>query len=132
VLHNDVLPFYADRGLRVEAVLTDNGKEYCGTAAHPYELYLALNDVEHRTTRVRHPWANGFVERFHRTVLDEFFRTAFRTTFYESIEALQADLDAWLVHYNQERPHLGYRNHGKRPLDTVNDYLASLREKSVA
>ncbi len=131
VLHNDVLPFYQDRGLAVEAILTDNGKEYCGTDAHPYELYLGLNDVAHRRTRVKHPWTNGFVERFHRTVLDEFFRTAFRTTFYESVEALQADLDAWLVHYNTERPHLGYRNHGKRPLDTINDYLASLREKSV-
>ncbi len=131
VLHNDALPFYANRGLAVEAILTDNGKEYCGTDAHPYELYLALNDVVHRRTKVKHPWTNGFAERFHRTVLDEFFRVAFRTTFYESIEALQADLDAWLVHDNAERPHLGYRNRGKRPLDTVNDYLA-LREKSVA
>jgi transposase InsO family protein len=131
LLHNDVLPFYADRGLHVGAILTDNGKEYCGTEAHAYELYLALAEIEHRTTKVKHPWTNGFVERFHRTVLDEFFRVAFRTTFYESVEALQADLDAWLVHYNAERPHLGYRNHGKRPLDTVTEYLA-LREKSVA
>jgi transposase InsO family protein len=115
----------------VEAILTDNGKEYCGTDAHAYELYLALNEIEHRTTKVKHPWTNGFVERFHRTVLDEFFRSAFRTTFYESVEALQSDLDAWLVHYNAERPHLGYRNHGKRPLDTVTEYL-NRREKSVA
>ena len=127
VLHNDVLPFYRDRGLAVGAILTDSGKEYCGTDAHPYELYLALNDAEHRTTRVRHPWTNGFVERFRRTVLDEFFRTAF----YASAEALQADLDAWLVHYNTERPHLGYRNHGKRPLDTITEHLA-LRERPVA
>ncbi|HSH60537.1 MAG TPA: IS481 family transposase [Acidimicrobiales bacterium] len=132
VLHNDVLPFYAARELPVAAILTDNGKEYCGTEAHPYEIYLALNDIEHRTTRVKHPWTNGFVERFHRTVLDEFFRAAFRTRFYESVVALQADLDAWLVYYNTQRPHLGYRNRGKRPLDTITDYLASLREKSVA
>ncbi len=132
VLHNDALPFYANRGLAVEAILTDNGKEYCGTDAHPYELYLALSGIEHRTTKVKHPWTNGFVERFHRTVLDEFFRVAFRTRFYESVEALQADLDAWLVHDNTERPHLGYRNRGTRPLDTVTDYLSSLREKPVA
>ncbi len=131
VLHNDVLPFYEGRGLAVEAVLTDNGKEYCGTEAHPYELYLALNGIEHRRTKVKHPWTNGFAERFHRTVLDEFFRVSFRTTFDESVDALQDDLDAWLVHYNTERPHLGYRNHGRRPLDTVTEYLA-LREKSVA
>ncbi len=131
VVHNDVLPFYESRQLAVGAILTDNGKEYCGTEAHPYELYLALNDIEHRRTRVKHPWTNGFVERFHRTALDEFFRTAFRTRFYEAVEPLQADFDAWLRHYNTERPHLGYRNHGKRPLDTVTEYLA-LREKSVA
>ncbi len=132
VLHNDALPFYEDRGLAVGAVLTDNGKEYCGTEAHPYELYLALNDIEHRTTKVQHPWTNGFAERFHRTLLDECFRSAFRTRCYESVGAIQADFDAWLAHYNTERPHLGYRNRGKRPLDTIDDYLAALREKSVA
>lgn len=125
VLHNDVLPFYAERELPVAAILTDNGREYCGTDAHPYELYLALNDIQHRKTKVRHPFPNGFVERFHRTALDEVFRTVFRTTFYESVDALQTDFDAWLEHYNTERPHLGYRNHGKRPIDTVKTFLAS-------
>ncbi len=123
VLHNDALPFYQEQGLAVEAVLTDNGREFCGTDAHPYELYLALNDVEHRTTRVRHPWTNGFVERFHRTVLDEFFRTAFRTAFYASVEALQADLDAWLGHYNRERPYLGSRDQERRPWETVERFV---------
>ncbi len=42
-----------------------------------------------------------------------------RETLYESVEALQADLDQWLLHYNTERPHQGYRNMGKRPIDTV-------------
>jgi transposase InsO family protein len=122
-LHNDVLPFYEERGLKVEAVLTDNGREYCGTEAHPYELYLALSDIEHRKTKVRHPFTNGFVERFHRTVLDEFFRSAFRTKMYSSVEELQVDLDGWLLHYNTERPHQGYRNLGKRPIDRINEHL---------
>ena len=72
-----------------------------------------MNDIEHRTIRVGSPRTNGFVERFHRTVLDEFFRHAFRENFYESVEALQADLDRWLVHYNREQPHPGYRNMGR-------------------
>ncbi len=118
LLHNEVLPFYEGEGVRVKAVLTDNGREFCGTDAHPYELYLALNDIEHRKTKVRSPQTNGFVERFHRTVLDEFFRIAFRTTLYESVEALQTDLDKWLKDYNEERPHQGYRNLGKRPMET--------------
>jgi transposase InsO family protein len=119
VLHNDVLPLYRDLGLEVGAVLTDNGREFCGTERHPYELYLALNDIEHRRTKVGTPRTNGFVERFHGTVLEEFFRPALHQKLFESVEALQADLDAWLVHYNRERPHLGYRNQGRRPWETI-------------
>ncbi len=130
VLHNDVLPFYRERGISIGAVLTDNGREFCGKETHPYELYLELNDIEHRRTRVRHPQTNGFVERFNRTVLDEFFRVAFRTKFYESVESLQKDLDAWLVHYNTERPHQGYRNMGRRPIDTINQYLETVRRET--
>jgi transposase InsO family protein len=106
------------------AVLTDNGREFCGTETHPYELYLALNEIEHRKTRVRTPRTNGFVERFNGTVLDEFFRVAMREKVYTSVEALQADLDAWLVHYNTERPHLGYRNQGRRPIKTIQQFVS--------
>jgi transposase InsO family protein len=130
VLHNDVLPFYAERGLVIEKVLTDNGREFCGTETHPFEVYLALNDLAHKRTKVRHPQTNGFVERFHRTVKEEFFEVALRETFYETVEALQADLDRWLLHYNTERPHLGYRNRGKRPIDTINAYLHVTQEAS--
>jgi transposase InsO family protein len=124
VVHNDVLPFYQDKGLQVDAILTDNGREFCGKDTHPYELYLELNDIEHRKTQVRRPQTNGFVERFNRTVLDEFFRIAFRKKLYESVEALQVDLDAWLVHYNTERPHQGYRNQGRRPIETIELFLS--------
>ena len=123
VVHNDVLPFYAKLDLPVKAVLTDNGRESCGTERHPYELYLALNDIEHRKTRVGTPRTNGFVERFHGTVLEEFFMPALRAKLHEGVEALQADLDAWLVHYNRERPHLGYRNQGRRPWETVEPFV---------
>jgi len=128
VLHNDVLPQYKAWGLEVKAVLTDNGREYCGRDHHPYELYLALNDIEHRKTKVRTPRTNGFVERFNRTVQDEFFRPMMRTKLYESTDALQKDLDTWLKHYNEERPHLGYRNMGKRPIDTVKQFIKPVRK----
>ncbi len=127
VLCSDVLPVYKDLGLQVQAILTDNGREYCGKDTHPYELYLALNDIEHRRTKVGRPHTNGFVERFNRTALDEFFGKAFREKFYESVEALQAHLDAWLVHYNTERSHRGYRNMGRRPIETINLYLESVK-----
>lgn len=124
VLHNDVLPFYRNLNLVVGAVLTDNGREFCGTENHPYELYLDLNGIDHRRTKVRTPRTNGFVERFNGTILDEFFRVRLRENFYDSVEALQADLDVWLVHYNTERPHLGYRNMGKRPIETVMSFVS--------
>ncbi len=77
VVHYDVLPFYEAHGLLVKAILTNNGRAYYGTVAHPYERYLELNDIEHFRTKVCSPQTNGFVERFNRTVLDEFFRVVF-------------------------------------------------------
>lgn len=119
VLNNRVLPFFDKERIPINAFLTDNGKEYKGKLEdHPYELFLALNDIEHRFTKVGTPRTNGFVERFNRTILDEFFREAFRKKFYGSVEELQKDLDKWLEHYNRERPHRGYRNNGKRPFET--------------
>lgn len=129
VLHNDVLPFYRQHGLQVGAILTDNGREFCGTPHHPYELYLQLNDIEHRRTQVRRPQTNGFVERFHRSVLDEFFRVALRQKVYTEVVELQRDLDAWLHHYNHERPHLGYRNNGRTPYQTVQRFVQQVRQE---
>ena len=129
VPHNEVLPFYRERQISIKAVLTDNGREYCGTPVHPFELYLDLNDIEHRRAKVRSPKTNGFVERFNATILDEFFRKAFREQFFESVEALQKALDIWLVHYNTERPHRGYRNLGRRPIETINLFIQPERQE---
>jgi len=131
VLHNDVLPQYQEWGLKVKAILTDNGSEYCGTERHAYELYLSLNDIEHRRTKVNRPRTNGFVERFNKTALNEFFRKAFREKFYESVESLQQDFDKWLSYYNTERPHQGYRNNGKRPIDTVKEFIGQGLNKEL-
>ena len=74
-------------------------------------------EVEHRTTQVRRPQSNGFVERLHRTLLDEHFRVLGRTKFYESIQEMQSDLDACLVTYNTKRPHQGRGMNGRTPAD---------------
>jgi transposase InsO family protein len=129
ILHNDVLPQYQEWNIDVSAVLTDNGREYCGTPSHHYELYLELNDIEHRKTQVRRPQTNGFVERFNRTVLDEFFRIKFREKIFETVDALQVELDEWLKYYNYERPHQGYRNLGKRPFDTIKKFIKSVKKE---
>jgi len=120
VLYDRVLPFYGAQELAIEHILTDNGREYCGKPMiHPYQIFLELTEIEHRRTKVATPRTNGFVERFNRTVLDEFFREAFRKKFYGTVEELQEDLDQWLHHYNYERPHRGYRNLGRRPFETI-------------
>jgi transposase InsO family protein len=120
ILYDRILPFYEKHRLPVEAILTDNGTEYRGRPmVHMYEIFLEFNDIEHRTTKVGNPRTNGFVERFNRTLLDEFFRTCFRKKLYESLETLQADLDKWVHGYNYERPHRGYRNMGRRPFETI-------------
>lgn len=116
VLNNDVLPFFEEHGIRVKAVLSDNGREFCGRPdRHPYELFLQLEEIEHRTTRVNRPQSNGFIERFHRTLLDEHIRVTGRTKWYESVEEMQQDLDGYLERYNRKRPHRGRGMEGRTP-----------------
>ena len=83
MLNTDVLSFFEQHKCRLETILSDNGREFCGRKdTHPYELFLQLEEIEHRTTRVRRPQSNGFVERLHRTLLDEHFRIQGRTKWY--------------------------------------------------
>jgi transposase InsO family protein len=128
VLRNEVLPLYAERSLKVENVLTDNGREFCGGEGHPYQIYLDLNEIGHRTTKVRRPQTNGVVERFNRMAAVEFFREAFRRKLYDSVEACQQVLEEWLGSYKRERTHQGYRNMG-RPIERIDEYLENVRKE---
>jgi len=133
ILNDRVLPFYEDHGVTIEHLLTDNGREFCGRELqHPFEINLALNRIEHRRTQVRSPETNGFAERFHRTVKEEFFAVAFRKTFYESVEHLQTDLDAYVEHYNRERAHQGYRTRGRTPYQAFLDGQQETTQDRVA
>jgi transposase InsO family protein len=118
ILNEDVLPFFEQHGARIRAILSDNGREYCGRPDHhPYELFLQLEDIEHRTTKVRRPQSNGFIERLHRTLLDEHFRILGRTKWYEDLEEMQKDLDVYLIEYNTKRPHQGRGMKGRTPYE---------------
>ena len=124
LLYDRVLPFYEALGVSVGAVLTDHGREFCGRPdQHPYELILALEQIEHRTTKVRSPRTNGFVERMNRTLLDECFRVKGRTEWYLSPAEIQRDLDAYLEEYNLRRSHQGYRLQGRTPAQALRDAL---------
>ena len=99
LLNDRVLPFFAEQGMGVIRILTDRGTEYCGKPENQdYQLYLALNDIEHSKTKANHPQTNGICERFHKTILPEFYQVAFRRKIYQSIEELQYDLEnGWCI-----------------------------------
>ena len=110
-------------------MLTDRGTEYCGRVeAHDYELYLGVNGIEHTKTKARHPQTNGICERFHKTILNEFYQVAFRRRLYQSLEELQADLDTWIDSYNTQRTHSGKYCFGKTPMQTFIEGIAVARK----
>ncbi len=116
LMNNNVIPTFEAAKAKIYVVLSDNGREFCGRPdRHPYELFLQLEDIEHRTTKVKRPQSNGIVERFHRTLLDEHFRVEGRKTWFETIEEMQAVLDDYLAGYNQQRPHQGRGMKGRTP-----------------
>lgn len=131
ILNNDVLPFFEKHGISVRTILSDNGREYCGRPDHhPYELFLQLEGIEHRTTKVRRPQSNGFVERMHKTLLDEHFRIMGRKKFYETAEEMQKDLDTYLELYNTRRTHQGRNMKGMTPLQVFKKGLTEARKFS--
>ena len=92
----------------------------------------ALPIFDHSRTKTKSPQTNGIVERFHKTVLDEFYRIAFRKKIYSSIADLQVDLDRWVQSYNEERPHQGRWCFGKTPMQTFLDATPLAKEKMIA
>jgi transposase InsO family protein len=132
LLNDRVVPFFDEHGIALSRILTDRGTEYCGTPErHEYELYLAVEDIDHSRTKAKSPQTNGICERFHKTVLDEFYRVAFRKRIYETIGALQADLDDWMEEYNRARSHQGRWCYGKTPMQTFLDTLPVAKEKLI-
>lgn len=118
-LNDRVLPFYEEHGVRLLRILTDRGTEFCGNReSHEYQLYLALENIDHTRTKAKSPQTNGICERFHRTVQEEFYSVAFRKKLYRTLDELQADLDEWLREYNERREHSGKYCYGKTPMQT--------------
>tara|TARA_R110002096_G_scaffold393793_1_gene588844 strand:+ start:2642 stop:3019 length:378 start_codon:yes stop_codon:yes gene_type:complete len=114
-------------------VLTDRGTEYCGRVEqHDYELYLAVNDIDHTKTKAKSPQTNGICERFHKTILQEFYQVTFRKKVYADIEMLQHDLDEWIRYYNTERTHQGKMCCGRTPMETLEDGKRIWKEKKIA
>ncbi|MBM3600146.1 MAG: IS481 family transposase [Alphaproteobacteria bacterium] len=129
LMNNDVLPTFDAHGISIVAVLSDNGREFCGREdRHPYELFLQLEGIEHKRTRVNRPQSNGIVERLHRTLLDEHFRVEGRRTWFETIEEMQVVLDQYLIDYNTKRPHQGRGMNGRTPITA---FIAGIRKEET-
>ena len=132
LLNDKVLPFYESQQLPVLRILTDRGTEYCGKVEHhDYQLYLAINDIDHTKTKAMSPQTNGICERFHKTILNEFYQVTFRKKLYQTLEELQKDLDEWLSYYNNERTHQGKMCNGRTPVDTLIDGKRVWAEKNL-
>jgi transposase InsO family protein len=132
-LNDQVLPFFQAHKLPVLRILTDRGTEYCGSPEHhDYQLYLAINEIDHTKTKVKSPQTNGICERFHKTILQEFYQITFRKKLYDSIDELQKDLDVWMQYYNNQRTHQGKMCCGRTPMETLIDGKAVWAQKNLA
>ena len=132
MLNDRVVPFFDEHEIPLLRILTDRGTEFCGNREHhEFELYLALEDIDHSKTKARSPQSNGICERFHKTILNEFYQVAFRKKLYHNIEELQTDVDKWIEYYNNERPHTGKYCFGKTPMQTFLDSIQIAKEKII-
>jgi len=127
-----VLPFFEAQKVPVLRILTDRGTEFCGRVeSHDYQLYLAINNIDHTKTKVKSPQTNGICERFHKTLLQEFYQVALRKNLHHDPDSLQRDLDSWLHYYNNERTHQGKMCCGRTPIETFLDGKQIWREKNL-
>jgi hypothetical protein len=74
---------------------------------------------------------NGICERFHKTILDEFYSVAFGKKVYNSINELLADLDQWIDEYNEQMTHSSQYCFGKTPMQTFRDSVHLAKDKML-
>ncbi len=126
-----MIPFFAEHKIDILRILIDRGAEYCGTIEnHAYQLYWSVEGIEHTRTKANCSRTNGICERFHKTMKQEFYDTAFRKKIYTSVEQRQQDVDTWLIQYNNYRAHSGKYFYGKTPMQTLLDSKHIAFEKS--
>jgi transposase InsO family protein len=131
LLNDRVVPFFEEHDVKLLCVVTDRGSEYCGNPErHEFELYLAVEDIDHSRTKAKSPQTNGICESFHKSCSTS-FTVSLRKKVYRSIDELQADLDCWIKEYNEARPHQGRRCFGKTPMQTFLDAMPK-KEKMIA
>ena len=132
MLNDRVVPFFDEQETLLNRILTDRGTEYCGKVeTHSYQLYLAMEDIDHTKTKANHPQTNGICERFHKTMKNEFYDITFRKKIYRTLDELQLDVDYWISQYNEQRPHSGKHCYGKTPMQTFREAKHLAMEKQI-
>ena len=132
ILNDRVVPFYEEHDISLLRILTDRGTEYCGKREdHEYQLYLNIEDIDHTKTKARSPQTNGICERFHKTILQEFYQITFRKKVYNSLDELQKDLDRWIKQHNEQRTHTEKYCFWKTPMQTFQDTLPLAKDKKL-
>lgn len=133
LLNDQVVPFFEAHEVPLARILTDRGTEYWGSPdPQEDELYVAVENSDHTRTKGKSRQTNGIGERFHKTVLKEFYRIVFRKKIYRSLEERQADLEMGRKESNEERPHQGRWCYGKTPMPTFLDTIPLAKEKLLA
>ena len=131
--HDRVLPSYNARGVALEWVRSNNGREYCGWPLHHlFELYCTVHQIEHRTTKVGSPEMNDMIEGLHRTLKDDVFILAHRREVCTSVDEPQASFDEFMIPYNAKRAHHGYRTQERTPTQTSLNHLTRSEVAPIA
>jgi transposase InsO family protein len=115
-LANRVAQELAERGWKLEAVMTDNASEF---RSQDFSGTLARLDAKHRFIHAGRPQTNGCVERVQRTILEECWKPAFARYLIPKYTGLRRDLEQYLHYYNQERAHTGRGTHGRTPEEVL-------------
>jgi hypothetical protein len=122
------MPYFERNGLPMPRILTDRETECCGRVEqYNYQLYLAINDIDHTKTKAMSPRNNSICWRFHKTILNEFYQMTFPKKPYDSLKGL----DEWMTSYNNNRTHQGRICCGRTPLDTLLDGKTIRAEKNI-
>ena len=114
-----LLAHYRRHGVRVRAVLSDNGPEYNASA---FSAALAAKGLTHVRIPARSPNHNAVVERFHQTILQECWRPSFHRRRFTSTRQLQAEADAWLLTYSRRRRNHGDYMRGRTPQEILDSF----------
>jgi hypothetical protein len=102
LLNDRVLPFFDSHEIKLLRMLTERGSGIAAILSGTNTNCISRSTISTtRGTKTKSPQTNGICERFHKTLLNEFYRVAFRKKLYRSIDKLQVDLDLWVSDYNE-------------------------------